>query len=259
MLFASIACSVLGVIITQIKISSIGFTMAHAAFAGAALGLFLNIGSTSMAILCSIVVAMLIGPLSQKAKMSVDTTLGVLFGISMALAIFFIAYMQYLGRGFNANVLLFGDVISLYREEVYSLAIISLVAVVFVALFYKEITTIIFDRKIAVSSGINVTPIYYATLFIIALTVALSLNIIGGLLLYVWLVTPAAIVYQFCYNVRDMFMLAPVVAALISVSGALYSLEVSLPVGPFTAVLFSIVFALAVIISPKRKISRSKI
>jgi zinc/manganese transport system permease protein len=258
MLFASIACSILGVIITQIKISSIGFTMAHAAFAGAALGLFLNIGSTLMAILCSILVAMLIGPLSQKAKMSVDTTLGVLFGISMALAIFFIAYMQYLGRGFNANVLLFGDVISLYREEVYSVGLISLVAVVFVALFYKEITAIIFDRKIAVSSGINVTPIYYAMLFIIALTVALSLNIIGGLLLYVWLVTPAAIVYQFCYNVRDMFLLAPVVAAIISVSGALYGLEVSLPVGPFTAVLFSVVFAVAVIISPKRKISRSK-
>jgi zinc/manganese transport system permease protein len=258
MLFASIACSILGVIITQIKISSIGFTMAHAAFAGAALGLFLNIGSTLMAILCSIVVAMLIGPLSQKAKMSVDTTLGVLFGISMALAIFFIAYMQYLGRGFNANVLLFGDVISLYREEVYSLGLISLVAVVFVALFYKEIIAIIFDRKIAVSSGINVTPIYYAMLFIIALTVALSLNIIGGLLLYVWLVTPAAIVYQFCYNVRDMFLFAPVVAAIISVSGALYGLEVSLPVGPFTAVLFSVVFAVAVIISPKRKISRSK-
>jgi zinc/manganese transport system permease protein len=258
MLFASIACSILGVIITQIKISSIGFTMAHAAFAGAALGLFLNIGSTLMAILCSILVAMLIGPLSQKAKMSVDTTLGVLFGISMALAIFFIAYMQYLGRGFNANVLLFGDVISLYREEVYSVGLISLVAVVFVALFYKEITAIIFDRKIAVSSGINVTPIYYAMLFIIALTVALSLNIIGGLLLYVWLVTPAAIVYQFCYNVRDMFLLAPVVAAIISVSGALYGLEVSLPVGPFTAVLFSVVFAVAVILSPKRKISSSK-
>ncbi|RXE55337.1 iron ABC transporter [Methanoculleus taiwanensis] len=259
MLFASIACAILGVIITQINISSIGFTMAHAAFAGAAVGLFLGMNGTFTAIVFALAVAVLLGPLSDKAKISTDTTLGVLFGMSMAVAIFFISYMQYLGQGFNASSLLFGDVISLYREEIYSLALISVVAILFVVLFYKEITAIIFNKKIAEASGIRVTPIYYGMLFIIALTVALALNIIGGLLLYVWLVTPAAIVYQFCYNVRTMFILAPLTAAAISVSGALTGLEYSLPVGPLTAVIFTGAFLLAVLLSPKRRVTNSKV
>ena len=258
MLFASVACAILGVIITQIQISSIGFTMAHAAFAGAAVGMFFSINSTITAIAAGLLVAFLIGPLSDRARLSPDTALGLLFGISMAIAIFFIAYMQTLGRGFSAMGLLFGDVTSLYREEIYLLALISVVAIVFVLLLYKEITGVIFNRRIAESIGIRVKPVYYAMLFIIAFTVALALPIIGGLLIYVWLVTPAAIALQFCYRLSAMFVMAPIVAAAISVSGAVVGLECSFPVAPLTAVVFSLVFIVAVFVSPKRRITLRK-
>lgn len=258
MLFASIACSILAVIITQINISSIGFTMAHAAFAGAAVGIFFSVNATIAAILAGLLVALLLGPLSDRAKITPDTTLGVMFGMTMAIAIFFIAYMQFLGRGFSASGLLFGDVISLYREEIYALAVISLVTILFIALFYKEITAIIFDRRIAEAAGIRVRPVYYAMLFVIAITVALCINIIGGLLLYVWLVTPAAIAVQFCSSIRQMFIVAPVIGAIVSVTGALAGLEYTLPVSPLTAVLFSIIFAIAIILSPRRRISMRK-
>jgi zinc/manganese transport system permease protein len=258
MLFASIACAILGVIITQIQISSIGFTMAHAAFAGAAVGMFLSVNSTLTAIIAGICVAFLIGPLSDKARVSPDTALGLLFGISMAVAIFFISYMQTLGKGFSAMGLLFGDVISLYSHEILLLAAISLVAIIFVILLYKEITSIIFNKRIAESLGIRVKPVYYAMLFIIALTVALCLPIIGGLLMYVWLVTPAAIALQFCYRLKGMFILAPLVASVVSISGAVTGLEYSLPVAPFTAILFSLVFIISVFLSPKRRVTFRK-
>ncbi|HDS64132.1 MAG TPA: metal ABC transporter permease, partial [Methanofollis liminatans] len=92
MLFASIACSILGVIITQMGISSIGFTMTHAAFAGASIGIFFGVGGTMAAILASLLIATIIGPLSEKARMSTDTILGILFGMMMAIAIFFVSY-----------------------------------------------------------------------------------------------------------------------------------------------------------------------
>jgi len=258
MLFASVACAILGVIITQIQISSIGFTMAHAAFAGAAVGMFFSINSTLTAIIAGICVAFLIGPLSDKARVSPDTALGLLFGISMAVAIFFISYMQTLGKGFSAMGLLFGDVISLYNHEILLLAAISLIAIIFVILLYKEITSIIFNKRIAESLGIRVKPVYYAMLFIIALTVALCLPIIGGLLMYVWLVTPAAIALQFCYRLKGMFILAPLVASVVSVSGAVTGLEYSLPIAPFTAILLSLVFIISVFLSPKRRVSFRK-
>ncbi len=256
MLFASIACSILGVIITQMNISSIGFTMAHAAFAGAAAGLFFGVDGTLAAILASLTLALLLGPLSDKARMPTDTILGILFGMTMAVAIFFIAYMQYHQTGINTSALLFGNVISLYRSDIYALAVVSMLAVLFVIVFFKEITAVIFNRKIALASGIRVRPILYAILFMIAITVALSIHIIGGLLLYVWLVTPAAIAYQFCHSVRGLFILAPAVATTVSVAGAWIGLTQSLPVAPLIAVSFSALFVIAVIISPKRRLPK---
>jgi zinc/manganese transport system permease protein len=258
MVSASVACAILGVIITRIDISSIGITMSHAAFAGGAIGMFLALPVTLAAICASLFVALLIGPLSDRARMSVDTTLGVLFSISMAVAIFFIAWMQSLGFGMNATTLLYGNVTSLYQHEVYGLFGVSIVAVLFVVLFYKEITAIIFHRKIAEAAGIKTAPIFYGLLFIIAASIALALTIIGGLLIFVWLVTPAAIAYQICRSLKGMFIVAPAIAVCISIVGAVAGISWSLPVAPLTAVIFALVFAGAVIFSPKRRISNSK-
>lgn len=256
MLFASIACSILGVIITQMNISSIGFTMAHAAFAGAAAGIFFGIDGAATAILASLTLALLLGPLSDKARMATDTILGILFGMTMAVAIFFIAYMQFYGTGVNTSALLFGNIITLYRSDIYALAVISIIAVLFVIIFFKEITAVIFNKKIAEAAGIRVRPIMYAILFMIAISVSLSLHIIGGLLLYVWLVTPAAIAYQFCTTVRGLFITAPIIATCVSVTGAVVGLQHSLPVAPLIALSFSVLFIIAVIISPKRRVPR---
>ncbi|WP_342770634.1 MULTISPECIES: metal ABC transporter permease [unclassified Methanoculleus] len=258
MLFASIGCAVLAVLITQMKISSIGFTMAHGAFAGAAVGMFFGIDITVTALAGSIAIAGLLGPLSDKSRMSIDTTLGVLFGTMMAVAIFFYAWMQQLEIGYNASALLFGSVISLYREEIYGLAAIMLLVIVFVTLFYKEISAMIFNIKIAEITGIRVRPMMYALLFMIALMVTLTMPIVGGLLLYVWLVTPAAIAYQFCSTLKQMMIAAPILAAAVSLVGTYLAFTYNLPIAPLSAVLFSVLFAVSVAVSPKRKITRLK-
>lgn len=254
MVCASLGCAILSVLITQMNISSIGFTMSHAAFAGGSVGAFFGYAILPSAILASIGTACIMGPLSDRTRMHTDTTLGVLFGTMMAVAIFFIALMQGSGKGFDASSLLYGNVISLYREEIYSLALIAGITILFLLVFYKEITAIVFHKRLAEISGINVRPVYYTILFLISVTVALCLPIVGGLLLYVWLVTPAAIAYQFCHTMRNMFIVAPVVAVCVSISGACCGIRYSLPVGPFTAVLFSALFVISVIFSPKRKI-----
>lgn len=256
MIYASISCSILGVIISRLSLSSIGFTMSHAAFAGAALGMFLGANVQMAAIAFSMTVAALIGPVSDRAKMAADATLGVLFAMSMAVAIFLISYMEYMGKGLSASSLLFGDVISLYREEIYALAAVSLLTVLFVLAFYREISAIMFNMRIAEAAGIRVKPVYYALLFIIALSVALSLNIVGGLLIFVLLVTPASIAGQFCFNVKSMFIVAPAVAVLVSGFGVWAGFEYTLPVAPLVALLLTGTFALSVVLSFKRRINR---
>jgi zinc/manganese transport system permease protein len=228
--------------------------MSHAAFAGGSVGAFLGYAILPSAVVVSIMTAFLMGPLSDRTRMHTDTTLGVLFGTMMAVAIFFIALMQGTGKGFDASSLLYGNVISLYREEIYALVVISCVIILFLVTFYKEITAILFHKRLAEIAGIQVKPVYYGILFLISVMVALSIPIVGGLLLYVWLVTPAAIAYQFCNTLRQMFIAAPLISVLVSVTGAVWGIASSLPVGPLTAVLFSGIFVCAVAISPKRRI-----
>lgn len=255
MIFASIACSILGVIISRMNLSSIGFTMSHAAFAGAAMGMFLGGNSQVAAIAFSMAVAALIGPVSDKAKMAADATLAVLFAMSMAVAIFLISYMEYMGKGLSASALLFGDVVSLYREEIYALATVCILSIVFVLVFYKEISAIMFNMKIAEASGIRVRLVYYILLFIIAISVALSLDIVGGLLIFVLLVTPASIASQFCFNVKSMFIAAPLIALSVSAFGVWAGFEFTLPVAPLVALLLTAVFAVSVMLSFKRRIN----
>ncbi len=257
MIFASLSCSILGVIISRMSLSSIGFTMSHAAFAGAALGMFLGANAQLAAIGFSMGVAALIGPLSEKAKMAADATLSVLFSLSMAVAIFLISYMEYMGRGLSASSLLFGDVISLYREEIYALAAICAISILFVLAFYKEISAIMFNMKIAEAAGIRVKLIYYMLLFIIAISVALSLNIVGGLLIFVLLAAPASIASQFCFDVKSMFIIAPLIALIVSSFGVWAAFKYTLPAAPLVALLLTAIFGLSVMLSLKRRINRS--
>ncbi|OPY45747.1 MAG: high-affinity zinc transporter membrane component [Methanosaeta sp. PtaU1.Bin028] len=255
MVFASIACSILGVIISRMSLSSIGFTMSHAAFAGAAIGMFLETNAQITAIAFSMAVAALIGPVSDKAKMAADATLGVLFAMSMAVAIFLVSYMEYMGKGLSSSSLLFGDVISLYREEIYALAAVCFLTMLFVLAFYREISAIMFNMKMAEATGIRVKLVYYILLFIIALSVSLSLNIVGGLLIFVLLVTPASIAGQFCFNLKSMFIVAPAAALFVSAFGVWAGFEYTLPIAPLVALLLTVAFALSVMLSFKRRIN----
>lgn len=258
MLFASVGCAVLSVLITQMNISSIGFTMAHGAFAGSAIGMFFGYDIILSSIVGSLLIAIVLGPLSDKARMSSDVTLGVLFGTTVATAVFFFSLMTYREMGYSGNALLFGSVLSLYREEIYCLAAIMAVTVILIVLFYKEISAMIFNRKMAVISGIRVRPVFYGVMFLVAIMTALSLPIVGGLLLYVWLVTPAAIAYQFCNSLKKMMVVAPLLSAAVSIAGTLVAFEYSLPVSSFCAFVFSILFAFSVVISPKRRVYRKE-
>jgi zinc/manganese transport system permease protein len=255
MLFTSVGCAILAVLITQMKISSIGFTTAHGAFAGASVGMFFGVDMTISAIIGSFFLACVLGPLSEKSRMPIDTTLGVLFGSMMAIAIFFYVWMQQLGIGLGATSLLFGSVLSLYREEIYGLLAITIIVILFVVVFYKEISAMIFNRKIAEITGIRTKPVMYSVLFMITLMIAFTLPIVGGLLLYVWLVAPAAIAYQFCGTLKQMLITSPVIAAVISLCGTFVSFIYNLPVTSFSAMLFTMVFVASVLVSSRRQVN----
>ena len=253
-LLVGILCSVIGTFVVRMKLSSLGFAMSHAAFAGAALGLMLSMSEPLwLALLFSIVVAAVLGPLVDAARMNADTIIGTLFPLSMALGLVFIHKAPSAGIGSGALSLLWGSVLGITMAQVGTLAVVAAIVVVVLTLFGKEFFALLLDRRLAQASGLNTRISFYAMLFLTAVVVAVSLRITGGLLIYALMILPASAAFQLAYDIKKILLLAPALGAAAALGGFLASLGLDLPIGSSIAICAAVVFFASLILSPKRR------
>lgn len=253
-LLAGMMCSTMGVFVVRMNLSSLGFAMSHAAFAGAALGrLLANVDPLWMALLFSVLAAMILGPLSEVSRMNADTIIGAIFPLMMALGLIFLSLAPSAGVGNGALSLLWGSVLGITMSDVTKLAILAIVLLSVLIGLGKEFLALLLDRKLAAASGINTRIYYYLILFLTALVVSLSLQITGGLLIYTLMILPASAAYQLLYDIKKVFLLAPLFGALSALLGFLFSLLADLPIGSSIAVMATAVFLVSLAASPKRR------
>ena len=247
-----IACATIGVFVVLMHMPFIGVCMSHAAFAGALLGLWLGFDPLIGAFVFSLLAAAVIGPLADRGELSPETSLGVIFSLMLGLAFLFIGLMP--GSKSSALALLWGSILTNTRGDVILLAVVTVVVVGLVFIFYKEIQATIFHRGIALSVGLPATLVLYGVLFLAGATVTASLRSIGGLLIFSLILNPAAAAYQLTYSIKRMFLLSAAFGVLSGWIGLLFSYLFNIPSGATIVVTSSIIFGLAVIFSPKKKL-----
>ena len=93
-IFAGFVCSTMGVFVVRMNLASIGYCMSHAAFAGAAFGLMISFDPFLSAILFSFITAIILGPLSEKARLENNVVIGFLFSVMIALAFIFLNFRK---------------------------------------------------------------------------------------------------------------------------------------------------------------------
>ncbi len=247
-----IVCSVIGVFVVLMHMPFIGVAMSHAAFAGALLGLLLGIDPLIIAFVISLLAAAVVGPLADRGELSPETSLGVIFSLMLGIAFLFMGLMPYARAG--AMDLLWGSILTNTRGDIALLAIVTVVVVGLVVIFYKEIKATIFNRNIALAVGLPATVVLYGVLFLTGATVTASLRSIGGLLVFSLILNPAAAAYQLTYSMKRMFLLAAGFGVLSGWIGLLFSYLFNIPSGATIVVTSSVIFMIAAIFSPKRKV-----
>jgi zinc/manganese transport system permease protein len=258
-LIAGILCSLVGTLVVRMNLSSLGFAMSHAAFAGAALGLMLSLTEPLwLAITFSIATAAILGPLSDASRMNPDTVVGAVFPLTMALGLVFLNKAPSSGVGSGALSLLWGSVLGITMSQVASLAIVLAAVALVLTLFGKEFFALLLDRKLAQASGINTRAVSYAVLFMVAVVVAVSMRVTGGLLIYALMILPASAAFQWAYDIKKILLLAPALGIAASLGGFLLSLGADLPIGSSIALCAAGGFLLSIAISPKRRRVRSR-
>ena len=251
-----IACSIVGVFVVLLRMPFIGVAMSHAAFAGALLGLWLGFDPLIGAFVFSLLTAAVIGPLADRGALSPEVSLGVIFSLMLGIAFLFMALMP--GTKSGALELLWGSILTNTRSDIILLAVVAVVVVGLVFIFFKEIQATIFHRGIALSVGLPATLILYGVLFLTGATVTTSLRSIGGLLIFSLILNPAAAAYQLTYSMKRMFLLAAGLGVLSGWVGLLFSYLFDIPSGATIVITSSVIFIICIIFSPKRRVRQLK-
>ena len=257
-ILAGFACSTMGTFVVRMNLSSIGYCMSHAAFAGAAFGLMLSIDPMIGALIFSFITAFALGPIAEKARLQSNIVIGFMFSLMIALAFIFLNYVP--GQSANAKALriLWGSILSIGINDILLLGFLSFIIIVFVVLFYKELVSIMFHRKLAESSGINTKIFYFAVLFFTGVAVSFSLRIVGGLLVFALIINPTSTAYQFFYDFKKILIFSPLIGVISCFAGYYLSLVSDFPIGASIVIVSAIFFAIAIAVSPKRRKGNGK-
>ena len=251
-LCGGITCSVVGVFVVTMHLSFIGVCIAHAAFAGALLGLLLGFNPLVGALLFSLASAGVIGPLADRGELNPDTSIGVVFSLMLGLAFLFLGLMP--GSRTEALNLFWGSILTVTRQDLVFLAAVTVIIVGLVVVFYKEIQAVICHRQVALAVGIPATLIFYGLLFSTGVTITASLRSIGGLLIFSLILNPAAAAYQLTYSLKRMLLLAVVFGVVSCWAGLAASYFLNIPSGASIVITSAIIFGVATAFSPKRKV-----
>jgi len=233
------------------RLSFIGVGVAHSAFGGVALGALLGISPTFTAICFAVIVSNAIGYIGKKGRLGTDTAIGIFFPLSMAMGVIFIG----MSNQYNVDLFgyLFGNILAITRQDLMITAVLGGLVLLSTGLFFKELLFVAYDREVAFVSGMPVAFLDHFFLTILALSVVISMKIIGIILVSALLVIPGAAASQITRRYNSMIALSILIALISTSGGLIISYYADLPSGATIVTLASLIFFATFTVSQTRK------
>ena len=208
-------------------------------FAGAAFALLVGVNVVGGSVVGSLIAALLIGALGQRAKER-NSIVGVLMPAGLGLGILFLAL--YPGRSANKLSLLTGQIIAVDDPAVWRLVAISIVVLVGLLLIWRPLAFDSVDPEAAAARGVPGRALSLGFLLLLGLITAVSVQIIGALLVLALLVTPVAAALRVSSSPVVVAALAAVFGVVSATGGILLAIAGSLPVSPFITTISFLIY-----------------
>lgn len=256
-----IAAAVLGIVGGLIGVFVMQRDMAFAvhgiselSFAGAAAALLFGANVVTGSLVGSLIAAILIGVLGAKAR-DRNSIIGVLMPFGLGLGILFLAL--YPGRSGNKFGLLTGQIISVDIPQLNLLIGISVVVLAALLVMWRPLTFDSLDADVAAARGVPSRFIALSFMVLLGLTVAVSVQIIGSLLVLALLVTPAAAALRVSSSPVLVPVLSMVFGFVSAVGGILLAIGGSLPISPYITTISFVIYLVCRITGHRRSRARS--
>jgi manganese/iron transport system permease protein len=214
-------CSTLGTFVILRKLSFIGDGVAHASFAGIVIAYLRGINFELGAAVVAVLTALGIGYINRRGGISLDTAIGVLFTGVFALGIFLISQAH--SSTVDLQDFLFGNILGVSPTDLAIDVVVAALVLFAVAFAFRPLVFASFDPIVARAAGLPVVALDYVLLVLLALTIVVSLESIGIVLVAALLVTPAAAAAQVTRRFVPMLITSIVIGVGSCVVGLLLS------------------------------------
>jgi manganese/iron transport system permease protein len=248
-LLVGVLCAVMGTFVVLKGLAFIGDAVSHATFPGLVIaylvGAPLYIGGAIAAVLVSIA----IGVVSRRGRLRFDTSVGVLFAGSFAFGILLFSTI----KNYVADLIgyLIGNVLGIGIGDLAQLAILGAIVLAVVLFLRKELLFATFDPMGAAASGLPVAALEYLLLALLGVTIVVSIQAVGIIMVVAMLVTPAATAQLIVVRFGQMMVVASVLAATAAVIGLYASFYLNVASGASIVLVETLFFVIALVLGPR--------
>ncbi len=237
----SLSTAPLGCFVIWRKMAYFGDALAHSALLGVVLGLLWQIPLIIAILPISISIAIIIALTNQHSRFSSDTLLGITAHGGLALGVVIMAMIPQLQVDLMAY--LFGDILAVNQTDLLFIALLSISVITTLILNWKSLILITLNEDVALVSGVNVKQKRLLLMILMALTVAISIKLVGLLLITSMLILPAAIARFYVNNPPQMAIISTFSAICMVAFGLLSSYYMDTPSGPSIVLIGAILFS----------------
>jgi len=237
----SIIAPIIGNFLIIKRYSLFADALSHIALVGIAIGVLLGGYPLVTALIISIAASILIEVLRERQKLFGEIVLSIFLSASLALTALLISA----AKGMNVNFLnyLFGSITTVSQEDVLTIVTMSIIVIILIFLFFKELFFVSFDEELAKANGLPVRVINILLMVVTSITITLALRIVGGLLIGALMIIPVITASQLSRSFKNNIFLSIFFSTLAVIIGLLLSYYFDLSSGG-TIVICSIIFLL---------------
>ena len=249
----------LGCFIVWRRLAYFGDTLSHAALLGVALAFLFEVNITLAVFSVSACISIALLLLQRHATLSSDALLGLLSHSALALGLVVLAFMTWVR--IDLMGFLFGDILAVSKADIAVIGIGGAIVLAVLLTIWRPLFAATVNHELAEAEGMNPNRANIIFMLLMAAVIAISMKIVGVLLITAMLIIPAATARRLSSSPEQMALLAAGIGALSVVGGLFGSLEWDTPAGPSIVVGALVMFVLSLIAVPLIKLrtqSKSK-
>ena len=234
--FVGFAAGYLGSIMISRRMALVGDALSHVALPGLALGILFGFNPFIGAFAFLAVTAVVTWYLQKSSELPVESVVGVLFVLALAVGILITPQIDLLEA-------LFGDVSTVTISDAVAAAVISVAVVIILRAIYGKLALTMISRELAVSSRIDVDRLNLLYLLLVSTVVAVGIKEVGTLLVGAVVIVPAAAARNVARSLSGFSMLSGIFGVVSATVGVVLSSYLSLPAGPLVVLAGTAIFA----------------